>query len=208
MPRRRAAPDPQALRARVAAEAARLLAMHGGGDPAAARRKAALRLGARDERDLPGAAEIEAALAEHRRLFGGGAAGGRLRALREAALEAMRFLHAFEPRLHGEALDGSAGGAATVRLLVHADDGAEVMRALAAHGVRFDEGGRRYRLADGATLDATVLGFEAGEVPFEVAVLPLRALRQPPLSRLDGTPMARASIAELRRLLASDATAG
>lgn len=203
MPRHRGRPDPQALRARVAAEAARLIAMHGGGDPAAARRKAAQRLGARDERDLPGAAEIEAALATHRRLFGGGASPRRLRDLREAALEAMGFLAGFEPRLHGEVLDGSAASAATVRLFVHADDGGEVTRALAAHGVRFDEGGRRHRLAGGVGVDATVLGFEAGGVPFEVTVLPRVAVRQPPLSQLGDAPVHRASSAEVRRLLAT-----
>lgn len=194
--------DPQARRARVAAEAARLIAMHGGGDPAIARRKAAQRLGVRDERDLPGAGEIEAALAEYRRLFGGGAGAEGLRKLREAALEAMGFFAAFEPRLHGEVLDGGVGEAATVRLFVHADDGGEVLRALAAHGVTCDEGGRRWLLADGGVVDATVLGFEAGGVPFEVAILPRHALRQPPLSRLDRAPVARASASDLRRLLA------
>jgi hypothetical protein len=205
MVRGRGTADPQSLRARVAAEAARILAEHGGGDPAGARRKAAQRLGARDERDLPGEAEIEAALAERRRLFGGGADAARLRGLREAALEAMGFFAAFDPRLAGPVLDGSADAAGPVLLLLHADDGGEVLRALEAHGVPHDERGRRQRLADGSEVDATVLDFEAGGVPFEVLVLPRLALRQPPLSRIDRQPLRRASATELRRLLAEGA---
>ncbi|MCE3001293.1 MAG: hypothetical protein LW860_01145 [Xanthomonadaceae bacterium] len=203
MARSRGRPDPQALRARVAAEAARLLAQHGGGDVAAARRKAAQRLGARDERDLPGAPEIEAALAEHRRPFGGAAGAERVQELRAAALEAMGFLAAFEPRLSGPVLDGTPGPGDAVLLFLHADDGGDVLRALDTLGVRYDEGGRRLPLADGSTVEATVLEFEAGGVPFDVVVLPLHALRQPPLSPLERTPLPRASAADLRRLLAA-----
>ena len=204
MPRPRGPARPQGLRARVAAEAARLLAMHGGGDPAAARRKAAQRLGARDERDLPGEAEIDAALAEHRRLFGGGADARRLRALREAALDAMGFFAGFDPRLAGPVLDGSADAASPVLLLLHADDGGDVLRAMDAAGIRCDHGSRRQPLADGSVVEATRLEFEAGGLPFEVLVLPLQALRQPPLSRIDRQPLRRASAAEVRRLLASE----
>jgi hypothetical protein len=208
MRRGRGTPDPQSLRARVAVEAARILAEHGGGDPAGARRKAAQRLGARDERDLPNEAEIEAALAQHRRLFGGGASGDRLRELRAAALEAMAFFAAFSPRLVGAVLDGSAGAHDPVQLLVHADDGGEVLRALDAHGIRGDESGRRYLLADGTPVAATLLAFEAGGVPFEVAILPMLALRQPPLSRIDRRPLPRASAGELKALLAVGGATG
>ncbi|MFN7552380.1 MAG: hypothetical protein ACK59R_12805 [Pseudomonadota bacterium] len=208
MARPRGAARAPSLRTRVAAEAARLLAMHDGGDPAAARRKAALRLGARDERDLPGASEIEAALAEHRRLFGGGAGAARLRHLREAALEALGFFAAFSPRLAGPVLDGTAGEHDPVQVHVHADDGGEVLRALDALGVRGDQRGRRYELADGTPVDATLLAFEAGGVPFEVAILPRHALHQPPRSRVDRRPQARASVGELRALLAGDGAVG
>ena len=93
-------------------------------------------------------------------------------------------------------------------MLVHADDGGEVLRALDAHGIRCDESGRHYHLADGTTVDATVLAFEAGGVAFEVSILPRAALHQPPLSRLDRQPLARASAGELRALLSAGDAAG
>ena len=72
MARRDGGPRHQHLRRRVAHEAARLLAESGGDDFAWARRKAATRLGVRDESLLPDGAEILEALRDHRALFGGG----------------------------------------------------------------------------------------------------------------------------------------
>jgi hypothetical protein len=192
------------LRAQVAAEAARIIAEHGSGDPVAARRKAAARLGARHQHDLPGEAEIIAALREHQRLFGGARHAKGLRAQREAALEAMEFLQHFDPRLCGPVLEGTADGRSGVTLHLHADDSAEVLRWLDSHRIPHDESGRRVALADGSEVDAAVLGLSADGVPFELVVLPRLALRQPPIARLDRVVQRRAGRAELRRLLAGD----
>jgi hypothetical protein len=203
-PRPPARPGGTDLRARVAAEAAKLLAEHGSGDPVAARRKAATRLGARHEHDLPGEAEILAALREHQRLFGMARHARGLQAQREAALEAMEFLQHFDPRLCGPVLEGTADGRATVTLHLHADDSAEVLRWLDSHRIPHDESGCRVALADGTEVDAAVLGLSADGVPFELVVLPRTALRQPPVSRLDRVVQRRAGRAELRRLVAAE----
>jgi hypothetical protein len=189
-------------RARIAAEAARLIAADGGAlDYLGARRKALRRLGIADAHDLPGEAEIADAVAEHQRLFGGAALGDRLRAQREAALDAMRFLAAFEPRLVDEVLEGTAGPHTPIRLLLHADDETALLDALATRGLRWDQGHRRYALAGGTQHDATVLALRAGEQPFELVVLPTVALRHPPLRAADRDPLPRVGIEALRRLL-------
>ena len=87
----------------VAQEAARLLAGGEQVDIDQARRKAAARLGIRDEGELPDATQIREALAERQRLFGAAPAPA-LGLLRDAALQAMAFLAAFDPRLTGPVL--------------------------------------------------------------------------------------------------------
>ena len=85
-------------RERLAGEAARLMAESGIADYHQAKLKAAERLGIHDDASLPRNAEIEAALRQYQRLFGRDSAG-ELQRRREAALEALRFFRAFEPRL-------------------------------------------------------------------------------------------------------------
>ncbi|MBV8341858.1 MAG: hypothetical protein JO173_05695, partial [Gammaproteobacteria bacterium] len=90
------------VRRALAQEAARIMAEHGIRDFLIAKRKAAERLGVEDGPALlPKNSEIEAALAEYQRLFGGESHLSALQAQRHAALAAMRYLEEFEPRLVG-----------------------------------------------------------------------------------------------------------
>jgi hypothetical protein len=52
------------------------------------------------------------------------------------------------------------------------------------------------------SLDVPVWVFSAEELTFDLAVLPYDALRQAPLSPVDEKPMRRASVAQLRQVLA------
>src|SRR5215472_14772431 len=97
------------LRRALAQEAARIMAEHGIRDFLVAKRKAAERFGVTDGAAvLPKNTEIEAALAEYQRLFGGESHVATLHAQRRAALRAMRYLREFEPRLVGPVLSGTA----------------------------------------------------------------------------------------------------
>src|SRR4051812_20505229 len=87
------------LRSAVAQEAARLMAEHGIQDYLVAKRKAAERYGVVDVAVLPKNTEIEAALLTYQRLFGGVQHERSLKEQRRAALQAMRLLEKFEPRL-------------------------------------------------------------------------------------------------------------
>src|SRR5262249_26723526 len=99
MSRRQGPPRHAHLRPTLAQEAARLMAEHGIHDFLTAKRKAAERYGVTDNAALPKNTEIEAALAEYQRLFGAEEHTESLYAQRLVALDAMRRLREFEPRL-------------------------------------------------------------------------------------------------------------
>ena len=99
------------LRRALAQEAARVMAEHGVRDFLFAKRKAAERFGVVDGSVLPRNTEIEEALAEYQRLFGGDDHVESLLAQRLAAVEAMRWLREFQPRLVGPVLHGTATAA-------------------------------------------------------------------------------------------------
>lgn len=188
-------------RQRIAAAAAALISEGGVHDPMAARRKAAQRLGIRDERLLPEREEIETALREHQRLFGGVAQPLHLQYLRRAAHDAMGFLSAFHPRLVGSVLDGTADRHSSVCLHLFSDAPEAVLTFLAEQGVAFDQRQRHVQLDREHHLTAPVLKLLANGVPFALTVLPLSALHQPPLEDSGDRPAARASLFQLERLL-------
>jgi len=136
------------------------------------------------------------------RLFAGADHGTQLRQRREAALRAMDFLHAFAPRLCGPVLDGTADTNSPVQVQVHSDDADAVQRFLEEHGIPAESRMRRLRLDRERSLDVPVWVFSAEDLTFDIAVLPYDALRQPPLSAIDEKPMRRASVAQLRQVLA------
>ncbi|MDE2317723.1 MAG: hypothetical protein KGK06_15055 [Xanthomonadaceae bacterium] len=191
----------QRNRLRVAQEAARLMSEHGIRDFHRAKLKAAERLGILDEQALPRNHEIEQALREHQRLFQGGSQPQLLQERREAAVEAMRFLARFEPRLVGAVLDGTADAHSAVCLHVFSDDPDAVHRYLHEHGVPFETQTRRLRTSRDEQAEFPVLLFAADALPFDLTVLPRNALRQAPLDRVDEKPMRRAALAAVEELL-------
>ena len=194
-------------RRRLASEAARLMAESGMRDYHQAKLKAAERLGIHDDASLPRNSEIEDALREYQRLFQRDGAE-RLRLRREAALRALEFFAAFEPRLVGPVLDGTADAHAPVSLHLHDDDADAVPRFLEEQGIPAESRSRLVRLDRNRQADFPVWLFSADELTFDLTVLPHDVLRQAPLSGVDERPMRRASASQLRGLLAEDEIAG
>lgn len=188
-------------RHRLAVEAARLIAEHGVRDYHQAKLKAAHRLGEHDDHMLPRNHEVEAALREYQRLFRGVAQPQHLQARRAAALEAMRFLAPFEPRLVGAVLDGTADEHTAVALHLHADTLEQVLTFLTDHRIPFDQRERHLRLDRERTQEFPVLLFSADGLSFDLTVLTREQLRQAPLDRSGEQPMQRASTAMLEKLL-------
>lgn len=197
--------DRQELRRRVALEAARLISEHGIRDYGHAKRRAADRLGVWDEQALPRNAEIENALREYQRLFQAVSQPQALRARREGARAAMRFLARFEPRLVGAVLEGTADAHSAICLHLFSDDPDAVPLFLGERGIAVEMQSRRIRLDHERELLAPVLLFGADDLGFDLTVLPLDALRQAPLGSIDGRPLARASLAALDALLRESA---
>jgi hypothetical protein len=192
----------QRNRVRIAQEAARLMSEHGIRDFHHAKLKAAERLGILDAPSLPRNLEIEQALREHQRLFLANSQPHWLRQRREAAVEAMRFLAAFAPRLVGAVLDGTADQHSAVCLHVFSDDPDAVALYLREHGVPLQAQTRRLRSRRDGQRDYPVLLFAADELAFDLTVLPRDALRQAPLDPIDDRPMNRAALAQVEMLLA------
>src|ERR671922_885522 len=84
-----------AMRARLAAAAARIMAEDGIDDFALAKRKAARRLGAAETEALPANEEVEAELHAYRALYQPEEHAERIAELRRIALDAMRALEPF-----------------------------------------------------------------------------------------------------------------
>ena len=195
-------------RQQLAHEAARLMAEGGIRDYHTAKLKAAQRLGIHDDASLPRNREIEDALREYQRLFLGSNQPFEVRRRREAALNALEFFRAFDPRLVGATLDATADTNSEVALHLHCDDADAVPRWLDEHGIPVQSRSRHLRLDRQREGDFPVWLFSAEDLSFDITVLPADVLRQAPLSGVDGKPMRRASLAQLCALLADEEIAG
>ena len=191
-------------RHRLAVEAARLIAEHGVRDYHQAKLKAAQRLGEHDDHALPRNHEVEAALREYQRLFRADQQPQQLQSRREAAIEAMRFLAPFEPRLVGAVLDGTADEHSAICLHLHAEPLERVLTFFENHAIPYTQRARLLRLDRGRSEEFPVLLFSADGLAFDVTVLTPEQLRQAPLDRSGEHPMQRATLATLEKRLLDD----
>lgn len=194
--------DEPRLRTLLTQECARIMAEEGVKDFMLAKRKATARLGLTNRTLLPSNIEIEQALLAYQRLFKSAEQAFHLRTLRQAAVEAMRFLARFRPRLVGPVLTGAAGNQMEINLHLFADTAEEVVLFLLQHSIPFNAIERRLRFGNGAYAGFPAFSFGAGEVNIEVIVFARDAEREAPRSPVDGRPMRRANLAEVQALLA------
>lgn len=196
-------PNPRAdlLRQAVAEEAARIMREQGVDDFLLAKRKAAERLGVTDASILPRNTEIEAALVAHQRLFAADRHEADLALLRRSALEAMRLMAEFQPRLVGPVLAGTASPHSEINLHLFSDSPETVSLRLEERGVPHEVLERRLRYERDRSVSYPALRFVAGRQTVDAVVFPLDGIRQAPSSPVDGKPMRRASTAEVEALL-------
>ena len=190
------------MRKVLAQEAARVMAEHGVRDFHFAKRKAAERLGVAEDGILPRNTEIEAALAEYQRLFGGAQHDGSLYAQRQAAVSTMRLLHSFRPRLVGAVLAGTATEHSDVQLHAFADSAEALTFFLMDRHIPHEVDEKRVRMNAGRVLLLPTIWLEVDHQPVEVLVFSQDGIRQAPVSLVDGKPMRRADLAEVEALLA------
>lgn len=196
------------LRSAVAQEAARLMAEHGIQDYFVAKRKAAERYGVFDGALLPKNTEIEAALMSYQRLFGGAQHESSLTEQRRVALEAMRMLGQFEPRLVGSVLTGSATEFSDIKLHLFSDNAEAVYMHLMDRRFEYEVFERRMRMSAERQILVPSVRFELGAETIEAFVFPRDGIRQAPVSPVDGRPMRRADLREVTELFAASAATG
>lgn len=188
------------MRIRLAQEAARILLESGGQDFLVAKRKAALHLGAEDTRNMPSNSEIEQALMEYQRLFRGSSQPQILEALRREAIKAMEFFEDYRPKLVGPVLHGTADKNTPITLHITAPTVEEVGLYLLHFQVPYKMHEKRLKLPNDTQETFTSYRFMAGQHQMDVIVFPA-GRPVSPLSPVDGKPMRRASIDEVRALL-------
>jgi hypothetical protein len=186
----------------VAAEAARIIATEGQHNYHAAKKKAADRIGVSDRLALPSNIEIKEALYRYLDLYGGETHRENLRALRRTAVQAMRQLAVFNPRLVGSVLDGTAGPHTRIALHLFAGSSEAVVLFFREKGIPFSQEQRQIRWFNGEHRPVELVISELDGHTIESAVFEPVHLRQAPPSPIDGKPQRRAALAEVERILA------
>ena len=188
------------MRARIAAAAARIMAVDGVENYALAKRKAARALGAPETEFLPGNEEIEAELHAYRALYQADEHPGRVARLRRVALEAMRALERFNPYLTGPVLAGTAGPYAEIELQLFPESAKEVELYLLDRNIAYASSQGRGYAGDRAHA-AAVLTLEWRGAPLRLSVFDPRDERLALKSSQAGRVVPRAGIAEVGALL-------
>ena len=189
------------MRLALAQEAARVMAEHGIRDFLAAKRKAAERFGLVDSAVLPKNTEIEAALAQYQRLFVAESHAELLLTRRRAAVQAMRCLADFTPRLVGSVLSGTATAHCDVQLHLFADSAESVLINLMDQAIPYEVTERRVKMNVERVLAYPAVCFAIDDQGIEATVFPADGIRQAPVSPVDGKPMRRATVAEVEALI-------
>jgi hypothetical protein len=188
------------LRLQIAQQAARLIIESGMRDYARAKRKAAAHLHAEQTRNLPTNQEIEQAIKDHQRLFNAKRQQQTLLELRQHAMEAMRLLKEFTPRLVGAVLSGTADRHSPITLHLFARTAEEVDLFLQEHNIPCELNEHLLKFPDGRSGSFPRFRFIAGQTRIELTVFPERGLHHPPLNPADGKPFQRADLKQLYRL--------
>lgn len=155
--------------------------------------------------ELPSNGEIREALLALAACAEGPSREKRLFAMRVLALEAMRALEPFEPRLLGSVSTGHIRVGSDIDLHVFTDREEELFVHLDAQGEAYTQE-RVTILKGGALRDFLHVHLER-LVPVELTVYPVRELRNRPRSSTDGKPIERVRASSLQARLARENTA-
>jgi len=189
------------LRQQIAAEAARILADQDYLDFAEARRRAAHRLNCGDRHSMPSNSEIHQALREYQQIFQRQRQPTRLQRLRELALQAMKSLERFRPRLAGEVLSGTTGANSGIELHLYADNPEEVALHLMEKKIPFQDDEIMVNFSRGKKAPRPLFSFQAGETRIGLLILKPNDLANPPIDPITERPLNGAPIKRVEALL-------
>jgi len=165
-----------------------------------AKQKAAQRLGFGSHASLPDNASVQAAVIAYQKLYGGDEYRQYLQALRQVAVQAMRLMAEFSPRLVGGAVSGAITAAHRVQLHAFPEQPEALDIFLQDRNIPYEQDERRYRYADGSEREIPLVRFEAGDIGVDVAAFAPGDERRAPLSPTDGLVMKRLTLAEAEAL--------
>lgn len=192
--------DHDHMRQRLAQQAAQILLDSGTRDFQLAKQKAAQQLGATDTKSLPSNHEIESALMEYQRIFRADTQPAELIHLRKIAIEAMKFLQEFNPRLVGSVLSGTADMHSVVRLHLFADTVESVGFYLLDNQIPNKLSQRRLKINAEQFENYSTFEFMVDDVAVELIIF-LPRQKQIPLSPVDGKPVRRATLDDVVKLV-------
>lgn len=187
-------------RSRIAHLAARLMAEDGIEDYALAKRKAARQAGLPDSRELPTNEEIAAALKLYHEIYHEAEHLGRLRTLREKAVQAMRELEQFHPYLTGSVLNGNAGKYADINLQLFTDNSKAVELYFIDRDIPYKAAQTRLYTGDEPRI-VPVYKVNNDGIDIEITVLSPRELRVPLKTTPEGKAIERAKLSAVEQLL-------
>jgi len=185
-------------------EAARIICEERVIDYRLAKQKAAERLGLSARAGMPDNAQVQQAVIDYQRLFGGESYHERLRGMRRTALRVMRQLAEFSPRLVGGAVSGAITDAHRVQLHAFADKAELVDLFLHERGIEFEQSERRYRYSDGGEARIALACFELEAYGVDLALFSTDEQRRVPINPADGQPYRRLDPAQLEKLIAAE----
>ena len=190
------------MRQLIANEAARIVSEEGVENFYTAKRKAVNRIGGNgNNTHLPTNKEITEAMGTYQRLFLANSQPQHLKHLRQAAAEALAFFSPFSPRLVGSVLSGNAGLHSDVNLHLFADYVEAVDMFLLDHKIPFERKEKKIKYSKEQTEIFPSYTFMAGDVEIDLVVFPINGIRQSPRSPVDGKPMKRATLEQVKKLL-------
>ncbi|MDB5988465.1 MAG: hypothetical protein JWR16_3518, partial [Nevskia sp.] len=134
------------------------------------------------------------------RLYGGRDYARYLQQMRAVAVQAMRLLAEFSPRLVGAAVTGAATTAHRVQLHAFPEQPEALDIFLQDRRIPYEQDERLYRYADGSEREIPLVRFEAGEIGVDVAAFAPGDERRAPLSPTDGLVMKRLTLTEAEAL--------
>lgn len=190
--------DPQ-LRQQIAQMSARLMMQEGIEDYHLAKSKAASQLGIYHSRNLPSNREIQEEIQIYQRLFYGDTQPVRLQQLRQIALQVMKLLAAYSPRLVGSVLNGTATQYSKITLHLFAPSPEEIAVFLLERNIPYQVSDKRFHLPE--VVYFPCYRFIAGEETVMLIVFDVNDIRWSPPNPVDGKPMARADVKMLERLI-------
>ena len=185
----------------IAQLAARFLAVDGVNDYLSAKRKAALQLGVQPDRGMPTNIEVEQALMEYQSLFQNGQQTQLLYDMRRKAINAMRLMDGYWPRLVGPVLTGTATRHTEITLHLISDEPEQIGFLLDENAIPYASCEKTIKTGKSEKKDYPAYQFIADRTRVLLVVFPERQKHICPLSTITGKPMRRATVIEVEKLL-------